>query len=553
MADGTCSVEGCTRTGTLKRGWCESHYARWLRTGETGSAFFTRKVKFCSVEGCGRPHSARGLCKAHQHRLERDGDIRADIPIGPYRDRGTGGVCVVDGCGAPSTGRLCRTHVWRQTKLGSPTAEGDIKSRGVERPPTTCDVAECDKVARTRQLCSGHYSRLLRTGQTGPAELRALPKKIEPGSTCSVEGCALPEKARTWCVQHYGRWQRTGDVDAARPVVLAADRREQHCTIEGCDRPIYGRGLCGAHYQRWFKTGDPAPEKPIKGRGRVCKLGGCNESHFCLDYCLLHYQRFKKYGDPSGGKYHHSELIRKTRALPSEQRFWARIDKQGPVPTWRPDLGPCWIWLGQINNGYGMSSTGKALSGSSSVHRTAWLLSGEPLIDGLELDHLCRVTACCNPDHLEQVPPWVNNMRGNSATARNRRKKACRRGHKFTPENTIVRSTAKGKQRQCRTCMNARVRSVRAARRLPLEDRRIATAYRSAIKGDPCLYCGATASAADHYFPVARGGTDHWFNLKAACTTCNSTKNAKCGTAFALRQGASVYARVFSATASAAT
>lgn len=27
-----------------------------------------------------------------------------------------------------------------------------------------------------------------------------------------------------------------------------------------------------------------------------------------------------------------------------EQRFWAKVDKNGPVV--RPELGPCWIWTG---------------------------------------------------------------------------------------------------------------------------------------------------------------------------------------------------------------
>ena len=25
------------------------------------------------------------------------------------------------------------------------------------------------------------------------------------------------------------------------------------------------------------------------------------------------------------------------------ERFWAKVNKDGPVPEHRPDLGPCWI------------------------------------------------------------------------------------------------------------------------------------------------------------------------------------------------------------------
>lgn len=27
-----------------------------------------------------------------------------------------------------------------------------------------------------------------------------------------------------------------------------------------------------------------------------------------------------------------------------EERFWAKVDKNGPMPEGRPDLGPCWLW-----------------------------------------------------------------------------------------------------------------------------------------------------------------------------------------------------------------
>src|SRR4051794_27330493 len=29
-----------------------------------------------------------------------------------------------------------------------------------------------------------------------------------------------------------------------------------------------------------------------------------------------------------------------------ESAIWKQIDKNGPIPDYRPDLGPCWIWQG---------------------------------------------------------------------------------------------------------------------------------------------------------------------------------------------------------------
>jgi hypothetical protein len=68
-------------------------------------------------------------------------------------------------------------------------------------------------------------------------------------------------------------------------------------------------------------------------------------------------------------------------------------------------------------------------------------------------------------------------------------------------------------------------------------DRALSADYRRAIAGDPCTYCGATASQVDHIFPVAKGGTDHWWNLTRACESCNKSKAAHCGTWFLLLRG----------------
>ncbi|MHB8736779.1 MAG: HNH endonuclease [Terriglobales bacterium] len=42
-----------------------------------------------------------------------------------------------------------------------------------------------------------------------------------------------------------------------------------------------------------------------------------------------------------------------------------------------------------------------------------------------------------------------------------------------------------------------------------------------------CVYCGAPATAIDHFVPVARGGTNDRDNLVTACKSCNSRKGAK--------------------------
>jgi 5-methylcytosine-specific restriction endonuclease McrA len=40
-----------------------------------------------------------------------------------------------------------------------------------------------------------------------------------------------------------------------------------------------------------------------------------------------------------------------------------------------------------------------------------------------------------------------------------------------------------------------------------------------------CAYCGGPADTVDHVLPRSRGGGDTWFNLVAACQTCNGLKD----------------------------
>ena len=42
--------------------------------------------------------------------------------------------------------------------------------------------------------------------------------------------------------------------------------------------------------------------------------------------------------------------------------------------------------------------------------------------------------------------------------------------------------------------------------------------------GQPCVYCGGSATSIDHVVPRSRGGTHTWDNVVAACRRCNHTK-----------------------------
>jgi len=120
-----------------------------------------------------------------------------------------------------------------------------------------------------------------------------------------------------------------------------------------------------------------------------------------------------------------------------EERFWSKVNKEGPIPDCSPGLGPCWIWMGvKRPNGYGTFHVNRRRVGA---HRFSWELTNGKIPDGLELDHLCRIRWCVNPKHLEPVTRRVNFLRGESKWARTHITGICQRGHKalrVTPAGT---------------------------------------------------------------------------------------------------------------------
>lgn len=66
----------------------------------------------------------------------------------------------------------------------------------------------------------------------------------------------------------------------------------------------------------------------------------------------------------------------------------------------------CWVWQRALSNGgYAFGSRHPV---SRYVHVQNFVEKYGPVPDGLELDHLCQVEACVNPDHLEPVTHRVN-------------------------------------------------------------------------------------------------------------------------------------------------
>jgi hypothetical protein len=73
---------------------------------------------------------------------------------------------------------------------------------------------------------------------------------------------------------------------------------------------------------------------------------------------------------------------------------------------------PCWIWQLRVGTaGYGLLTTGGK---TYSAHRWYYEQARGAIPEGLQLDHLCCVKTCVNPDHLEPVTAVTNVRRGPS-------------------------------------------------------------------------------------------------------------------------------------------
>lgn len=164
------------------------------------------------------------------------------------------------------------------------------------------------------------------------------------------------------------------------------------CTFEGCEARLQAKGLCSGH---WYQQHNGLPLKPIDRRAKqdkVCTFGGCKNLISGKGLCTGHLKQVVR-----GVAL--TTLIDQYRPL--EERFWEKVDKNGP--------DGCWLWTatcrGPREYQYGsISLRGRMLS----AHRVSWELAGNALVEGLVIDHMCHTRRCVNPAHLQQVTPKQN-------------------------------------------------------------------------------------------------------------------------------------------------
>lgn len=105
----------------------------------------------------------------------------------------------------------------------------------------------------------------------------------------------------------------------------------------------------------------------------------------------------------------------------------------------------CWLWLGPLDR-YGYGRTNGKL-----VHRVFYESLHGQIPDQHDIDHVCYVRNCINPEHLR-----VLHKNENCRLQRSIYKTHCKNGHPFDELNTAYRliNGVRTTSRNCRSCQN---------------------------------------------------------------------------------------------------
>ena|SRR3990167_6455469 len=132
-------------------------------------------------------------------------------------------------------------------------------------------------------------------------------------------------------------------------------------------------------------------------------------------------------------------------------RFWGHVNK----------TEDCWLWLAYIDR-YGYGRHYVPGLGNQLAHRLAYRFVVGSIPRDLELDHLCRNTACVNPSHLEPVTHTENIRRGlNVIPSINRSKTHCPQGHPYAKARLGLWKRGAQTYRRCNQCKAAAARRYR--------------------------------------------------------------------------------------------
>lgn len=442
----------------------------------------TPAPRICSVGGCEAPLRASntiGRCREHAY-----------VPA-------AGDVCAVDGCETvlrkDNTTGFCTPHRRAKDRPG-PVPKRDVSGRvyqdrtcpdcGAAFTPASATQRRCadcrpgrKRALRRKQewdICSvpGCGAKLRTSNTTG----RCYPHRYIPAErdVCAVDGCDQPlrkDNGTGYCEPHKFAKGR----EPTRP-----------CGAPNCDRPLRTdntTGYCSDHVEPYWRTPEylakrradyRAEPKPPDTR-RTCSADGCDR---------------KLRSDNTLGRCNDHRYVPIDWAVCSVDGCEARV-KPGNTP------GRCFEHRGLY---WGDDAPKCAAPGcGKTLHRD-------------NQSGLCK-------QHYDEAWKQRNNQDYYQRTQAEQREYSRQYREVYADEH---RAAASARRSRARSGMD-------------VADRELSVAYRLAIRHDPCFYCGSPdTDHFDHYFPIAKGGTDHWWNLVRSCKRCNHAKYDRCGTAFLL-------------------
>lgn len=140
--------------------------------------------------------------------------------------------------------------------------------------------------------------------------------------------------------------------------------------------------------------------------------------------------------------------------LTREERFLEKVEPE-------PNTG-CWLWTSIVgNNGYGLFHNGEKIV---IAHRWSYENFRGPIPGGLEIDHICRVRCCVNPQHLRALTRYENIMRATTnPIVAHANKTHCLRGHELSGDNLYYRPS--NGQRVCKACRKIHAKAAKTRSR----------------------------------------------------------------------------------------
>lgn len=142
----------------------------------------------------------------------------------------------------------------------------------------TCSVAGCQKVKKSRGMCSAHYERWRRRNREAVEPQKGKWDNADgTRKTCTYPGCSKPIETVGFCKKHYHQFQ----YEATRGLTKSRKNRKKRdldgnpldlrCTFPGCDLPDFNPGLCAGHYYQRLRGEDLTPLREM----RECPVNGC--------------------------------------------------------------------------------------------------------------------------------------------------------------------------------------------------------------------------------------------------------------------------------------